>query len=334
MAELPELVAKAFAVAAFGGAGLAFDLVEADVLADLRRRLNYVRAGEGIVVGVDEFLIEAAWLRSADIAAHVADHVFMQVAHETLDNHEGFVSDGRSDGFLEVPAIEQGLGGGEDVGVEHVAGIASTLDVVGGARKGLDNLFDFSGDADQHRVGLLESPHEVGPLSEVDGVDACGLARNPSVLEDGSEVLGQLAERPVRYIVNRLVFQLVGDGEGEFEVVENPGIEVRSVRKGMVDDVVLRSDEAGEDILVDPLDRIPIRDETEAPRWRAHEAVSLAGCRLLRADARSRVTAVSSMASKSVLQSFIFWVFASCRRNELAMALPSGTGTAFPICMY
>ena len=125
---------------------------------------------------VDEFLIKSTGLRCADIATHLADNVFMQMSHESLDNHQGLMCYGRPYRPLEITSIKQGLGSSENVGVKHVTRVPSTFNVLGGVREGLDDLSDFLGNTNQNLVRLFKCPHELCTLGQIDSVDTSGLA--------------------------------------------------------------------------------------------------------------------------------------------------------------
>ena len=201
----PKLISKAFSVSPLGGPGFTLYLMEADALAIVYRRLDHVGAGKRVIVRVDEFLIETSRLWSTDVATHVSDHFLMQMTHKALYDHKSFVSNGRTDSLPKIAAIKQRLGSCEDIGVKDISRITPLLDIFRSPRKGPDNILYFARYAGKHRIGFLEGPDQVGPLSEVDSMNTSRWRGDTDGSEDRKKTANQLTERQIGYVLNRLI---------------------------------------------------------------------------------------------------------------------------------
>jgi hypothetical protein len=132
-----------------------------------QRRLNHVSTGKWVEGEIENFCVVGARFRVAHVATHPPNDFLVQMPHEAFEDHKRLMRYRRADRLLEVAFAQQGLVCGQEIGVEHVAGVAPDFNVC-------RRFWQISDDTDnlrrypiENRVRAIEGAHELGASRKV-----------------------------------------------------------------------------------------------------------------------------------------------------------------------
>src|SRR5260370_13612278 len=133
--------------------------------------LHNVSTGEWIGLKIKHLLVNTAWLRNANVPAHLAQNVLMKMPEQPFDDHECFVSNRGCNCARVVASMKQDLGGREDIWIENVSSISPSFNVFRGARESNYDLIDLFLQSLYDPLRVLEGAKQMQSLRHGNGLE-------------------------------------------------------------------------------------------------------------------------------------------------------------------